>query len=66
VSLRTGVVTTLRQRIRLRFILASAPAGGAVISAIAYVPPDDAGIAAWTAHGSTPVQMPTDTIAVAW
>jgi hypothetical protein len=66
VNLSTGAVTRLRQHSQMPFALASAPSGSAVIVATANLPPYQAGFALSTAHGSTPIQMPADTIAVAW
>jgi hypothetical protein len=66
VDIRTGAVTTLRQHSQMPFVLASAPSGSAVIVATANLPPSQAGFAVSTAHGSTPIQLPADTIAAAW
>ena len=66
VNLRTGAVTRLQQRSRLFYVLASDPSGSAVIAAISSLPPYAAGIVIWTAHGTVPIQVPADTIAVAW
>jgi hypothetical protein len=66
VNIRTGAVTTLRRHSQMPFVLASAPSGSAVIVATANLPPYQGGFAVSTAHGSTPIQMPADTIAVAW
>lgn len=66
VNLRTGTVTKLRQHILLPYVLASDPSGSAVIAATGGLPPGAAGIVAWTAHGTAPIRVPADTIAVAW
>lgn len=66
VNLRTGAVTRLQQRSRLFYVLASDPSGSAVIAAISSLPPNAAGIVVWRAHGTAPIQVPADTIAVAW
>jgi hypothetical protein len=66
VNIRTGAVTKLRQHSQMPFVLASAPSGSAVIVATANLPPNQAGFVVSTAHGSTPIQIPADTIAVAW
>jgi hypothetical protein len=66
VNLRTGAVARLQQRSRLFYVLASDPSGSAVIAAISSLPPYAAGIVIWTAHGTAPIQVPADTIAVAW
>jgi hypothetical protein len=66
VNIRTGAVTKLRQHSQMPFVLASAPSGSAVIVATANLPPGQAGFVVSTARGSTPIQMPADTIAVAW
>ncbi len=66
VNLRTGAVTTLRQHSQLFYVLASDPSGSAVIAAIAGLPPYASGFEVWTPRGSTPIQEPPDTIAIAW
>jgi hypothetical protein len=66
VNIRTGAVTKLRQHSQMPFVLASTPSGSAVIVATANLPPSQAGFVVSTAHGSAPIQMPADTIAVAW
>lgn len=66
VNLRTGAVTRLRQHILMPFVLASDPSGSAVIAAEADLPPVGKRFVVWTAHGTTPIYMPADTIAVAW
>jgi hypothetical protein len=66
VNIRTGAVTKLRKHSQMPFVLASAPSGSAVILATANLPPNQAGFVVSTAHGGTPIQMPADTIAVAW
>lgn len=66
VNLRTGAVTKLRQHSQLFYVLASDPSGSAVIAAIPNLPPYAAGFALWTARGSTPMQVPADTVAIAW
>jgi hypothetical protein len=66
VNLRTGAVRLLQNHSRIFYALASDPSGSAVIVAIANAPPDAQGFAAWTAHGTTPIQVPSDTIAIAW
>ncbi len=66
VNLRTGAVTRLRQHSQLFFVLASDPSGSAVIVAIANLPPYTKRFLVWTAHGTAQIQMPADTIAVAW
>ena len=66
VNLRTGAVTMLRQHILMPFVLASDPSGSAVIVALANLGLYAAGFVAWTAHGTAPIQVPADTIAVAW
>ena len=66
VNLRTGAMTKLRQHSRMVFILASDPSGSAVIAAMANLPPYAAGFVVWTAHGTAPIQLPADTVAVAW
>jgi len=66
VNMRTGAVTRLQQHSRLFYVLASDPSGSAVIAAISSLPPYAAGIVVWTAHGTVPIHVPADTIAVAW
>ncbi len=66
VNLRTGTVSQLRHRSEIFYILGSDPSGSAVIVAVANLHPLAEGIVAWTAHGTTPVEVPPDTIAVAW
>jgi hypothetical protein len=66
VNLRTGAVKQLQEHSRMFFALASDPSGSAVIVAIANLPPYADGFLAWTAHGTTPIQVPPDTIAIAW
>ncbi|MGO8959897.1 MAG: hypothetical protein ACLQFR_21380 [Streptosporangiaceae bacterium] len=66
VNLRTGAVTKLRQHSQIFYVLASDPSGSAVIVAKANLPPYTPGFVVWTAHRTTPIQLPADTIAVAW
>lgn len=66
VNLRSGAVTRLRQHSQMFFVLASDPSGSAVIVAIANLPPYTKRFLVWTAHGTAQIQLPTDTIAVAW
>jgi hypothetical protein len=65
-NLRTGAVSQLQNHSLIFYTLASAPSGKAVIVALASVPPYAQGFAAWTAHGTTPIQVPSDTMAIAW
>ena len=66
VNLRTGAVSQLQNDSRIFYTLASDASGSAVIVAVANVPPDAQGFAAWTAHGTTPIQVPSDTMGIAW
>jgi dipeptidyl aminopeptidase/acylaminoacyl peptidase len=66
VNIRTGTVQMLRQRSQMLFVLASDPSGSAVIEAEGNLPPLAQGILAWTARHITPIDVPPDTIALAW
>ena len=66
VNLRTDAVHLLQNHSQIFYTLASDPSGSAVIVAIANVPPYAQGFAAWTARGTTPIQVPSDTMAIAW
>jgi len=66
VNVRTGAARQLRQRSRMFFALASDPSGSAVIVAVGNMTPYAEAFVAWTARGTTAIQMPPDTIAVAW
>ncbi len=67
VNLRTGrVVTTLRQHSQLLYVLASDPSGSAVIAALANLPPYASGSRRLDRARSTLIQVPPDTIAIAW
>jgi len=66
VNLRTGKVTQIRQHSQIFYVLATDPSGSAVIVATGNLPPFAKSFAIWTAHGTTPIQLPADTIAVAW
>jgi hypothetical protein len=65
VNLRTGRVSQLRHRSEIFDVLGSDPSGSAVIVTEINLPLAD-GILAWTAHGTTPIEVPANTIAVAW
>jgi hypothetical protein len=66
INLRTGAVTRLRQHSLLFYVLASDPSGSAVIVSLENLTRSSAGFAVWTARGTTPIQLPAGTIAVAW
>jgi hypothetical protein len=66
VNLRTGSVSQLQNHSRIFYTVASDPPGSAVIVAIGNPAPDAQGFVAWTAHGTTPLQVPSDTVAIAW
>jgi hypothetical protein len=66
VNLRTGTLSQLRHRSEIFYVLGSDPSGSAVIVSVASLPPLANAILAWTAHGTTPIEVPADTIAVAW
>jgi hypothetical protein len=66
VNLRTRTARLLQNHTQIFYTLASDPSGSAVIVAIANVPPYAQGFVAWTPHGTTPIQLPSHTIAIAW
>jgi hypothetical protein len=66
VNLRTGAVHQLQNHSRIFYTLAPDPSGSAVIVAIGNATPDAQGFVAWTAHGTAPLQVPSNTIAIAW
>ena len=66
VNLRTGRVSQLRQHSQIFYVLATDASGSAVIVDLANLPSVSQNFAIWTAHGTTPIQLPADTIAVVW
>jgi len=66
VNLRTGAVRLLQNHAQIFYTLAADPSGSAVIVAIANLPPYAQGSVAWTRQGATPIQVPSDTVAIAW